>query len=59
MAHEDFKTIYNAKFSSGGALQNIIVPDYVDNAMYLLTIMKDDPGAILALRELLDTIYIV
>ena len=59
MAHEDFKTIYNARFSSGGAMQNQIVPGYVDNAMFLISVIKEDNQAIYALREVLETIYIV
>lgn len=59
MAHEDFQTIYNAKFSSGGALQNDIIPQHVDQIIILLDSCSHDSQALIPLRNKLRSIFII
>lgn len=59
MAREDFKTLYKSAFSSGGAIQNEIVPAHLNNIMMLLDAIEQDSEAIIPLRNKLRTLFIL
>lgn len=58
MGKEDFRTLYKSAFSSGGAIQNDIMPNHLNNILMLLDAIENDSGAIIPLRNKLRTLYI-
>jgi len=59
MGTENFKTLYKANFSSGGAIQNEIVPSHVDAIISLIDAMSNDSNAIVPLRNKIRTLFIL
>lgn len=59
MARKDFETIYKSPYSSGGAIQNEIVPMHLNSIMLLIDAIESDSDAIIPLRNKLRTLYIL